>query len=188
MPIATGARAVVGCGIRSLSPGPGARPVASPAASRPLPRAPERISVTRPLSDDAPVRTVHSFDASTGVPPQVGPFAHATRWGDTLYVTGQMPTDPATGALVGGGPVAETRQVLANLTAVLAHFGATLDDALMVRVYLTDFGDFDRFNAEYRSWFHGPLPSRTCVGVTGLAVGATVEIDLVVGIPGGGTR
>ncbi|OUE22606.1 Enamine/imine deaminase [Clavibacter michiganensis] len=145
--------------------------------------------MTRSLPDDpAPVRTVHSFDASTGVPPQVGPFAHATRWGDTLYVTGQMPTDPATGELVAGGLVAETRQVLANLTAVIAHFDATLDDALMVRVYLTDFGDFDRFNEEYRSWFAGPLPSRTCVGVTGLAVGASVEIDLVVGIPGGGTR
>jgi len=56
------------------------------------------------------------------------------------------------------------------------------DDALMVRVYLTDFADFDAFNAEYVRWFSGPLPSRTCVGVTGLAVGAAVEIDLVVGL------
>ena len=128
-------------------------------------------------------RTVHSFDASTGVPPQVGPFSHAVRFGDTLYVTGQMPTDPATGALVAGDVIDQTRQVFRNLSAVVAQFGATLDDALMVRVYLTDFSDFERFNVEYRSWFPGPLPARTCVGSTGLAVGATVEIDLIVGIP-----
>ncbi|GAA3383061.1 RidA family protein [Cryptosporangium minutisporangium] len=130
-----------------------------------------------------PKRIAYTFDPSTGVPPGVAPFSHAVRWGDTLYVTGQMPTDPATGELVAGDVVAQTKQVFRNLAAVLAHFDATLDDALMVRVYLTDFSDFDRFNAEYVTWFTGPLPSRTCVGSTGLAVGATVEIDLIVGLP-----
>jgi len=127
-------------------------------------------------------KQTYSFSAADGVPPQVGPFAHATRWGDTLYVTGQMPTDPATGSLVSGGLVEQTRQVFANLSAVLAQFEATLDDALMVRVYLTEFGDFEAFNAEYVKWFTGPLPSRTCVGITGLAVGAVVEIDLIAGL------
>jgi 2-iminobutanoate/2-iminopropanoate deaminase len=128
-----------------------------------------------------------SFEPASGVPPQVGPFSHATRWGNQLFVTGQMPTDPATGELVPGGVVEQTRQVLSNLAAVLAACGATLDDALMVRVYLTDFGDFDAFNKEYVSWFAQPLPSRTCVGVTGLAVNAAVEIDLIVGLPEEGT-
>jgi len=128
------------------------------------------------------VKQTYSFGAADGVPPQVGPFAHATRWGDTLYVTGQMPTDPATGKLVAGGLAEQTHQVFANLAAVLKQFDATLDDALMVRVYLTDFGDFDAFNAEYVKWFTGPLPSRTCVGTTGLAVGAVVEIDLITGL------
>ncbi|MEN3220776.1 RidA family protein [Mycolicibacterium porcinum] len=123
-----------------------------------------------------------NFTAAEGVPPQVGPFSHATKWGDTLYVTGQMPTDPATGRLVSGGLAAQANQVMRNLSAVLAQFDATLDDALMVRVYLTDFDDFDLFNTEYVKWFAGPLPSRTCVGVTGLAVGAAVEIDLIVGL------
>ncbi|MBN3512225.1 RidA family protein [Mycolicibacterium nivoides] len=123
-----------------------------------------------------------SFTAVEGIPPQVGPFAHATRWGDTLYVTGQMPTDPGTGRLIAGDVAEQANQVMANLSAVLAQFDATLDDALMVRVYLTDFDDFDVFNAEYVKWFAGPLPSRTCVGVTGLAVGAAVEIDLIVGL------
>jgi reactive intermediate/imine deaminase len=132
----------------------------------------------------SPKREVFSFGPETGVPPQVGPFAHAVRWGDTLYVTGQMPTDPATGLLITGGLVEQTAQVFRNLSAVLAQFGATLDDALMVRVYLEDFGDFDAFNVEYRTWFAGDLPSRTCIGSNGLAVGALVEIDLIVGLPG----
>jgi reactive intermediate/imine deaminase len=126
-----------------------------------------------------------SFDRESGVPTQVGPFAHATRWGNLLFVTGQMPTDPATGELVAGGLVEQARQVRqvrANLEAVLAHFGATLDDSLMVRVYLEDFADFAHFNAVYESWFSGPLPSRTCIGSNGLAVGALIEIDLIVGL------
>jgi 2-iminobutanoate/2-iminopropanoate deaminase len=126
-----------------------------------------------------------SFSARDGVPPAVGPFSHATRWGDLLFVTGQMPTDPATGELVPGDVVAQAAQVRRNLEAVLRPFGLTLDDALMVRVYLTSFDDYAAFNAAYAGWFKGPLPSRTCVGTTGLAVGAAVEIDLIAGIPAG---
>jgi 2-iminobutanoate/2-iminopropanoate deaminase len=123
------------------------------------------------------------FSPEDGVPPRVGPFAHATRFGSLVFVTGQMPTDPATGRLVEGGVVAQAEQVRRNLEAVLRQFGLTLDDVLMVRVYLTDFGDFDVFNRAYETWFGGPLPSRTCVGVTGLAVGADIEIDLIAGVP-----
>ena len=94
-----------------------------------------------------------------------------------------MPTDPATGQIVQGGVVAQAEQVRRNLAAVLAQFGLTFEDALMVRVYLTSFDDYAAFNAAYAEWFEGPLPSRTCVGVTGLAVGAVVEIDLIAGIP-----
>ncbi len=121
-----------------------------------------------------------TFTGRPGVPTQVGPFCHATRWGGLLMLTGQMPTDPETGDLVPGGLVPETRQVLRNLQAVVREAGARWDDILVVRVYLTDFDDFDAFNAEYRQWFPAGLPARTCVGVSGLAVGACVEIDLVV--------
>lgn len=124
-----------------------------------------------------------SFSASDGVPPQVGPFSHATRWNDMLFVTGQMPTDPATGQMVVGDVVVQAEQVRRNLAAVLSQFGLTFDDALMVRVYLTSFDDYAAFNTAYAGWFNGALPSRTCVGVTGLAVGAVVEIDLIAGIP-----
>jgi 2-iminobutanoate/2-iminopropanoate deaminase len=123
-----------------------------------------------------------SFTPAQGVPPGVAPFSHATRWGDLLFVTGQMPTDPATGQIVPGDVVAQAEQVRRNLEAVLAQFSATFDAALMVRVYLTDFDDYAAFNAAYAGWFTEPLPARTCVGVTGLAVGALVEIDLIAGL------
>jgi 2-iminobutanoate/2-iminopropanoate deaminase len=125
-----------------------------------------------------------AFTPEQNVPPGVAPFSHATRFGDLLFVTGQMPTDPKTGQMVQGDVVMQAEQVRRNLEAVLAQFSLTLDDALMVRVYLTNFeDDYAAFNAAYKNWFRGPLPSRTCVGVTGLAVGAAVEIDLIVGIP-----
>ena len=127
-------------------------------------------------------RQTFSFSPAEGVPPPVAPFSHATRWGDLLFVTGQMPTDPATGAIVPGGVVAQAEQVRRNLEAVLARFDLTMDDALMVRVYLTSFDDYAAFNDAYAGWFRGKLPSRTCVGVTGLALGAVVEIDLTAGI------
>lgn len=126
-----------------------------------------------------------SFSPADGVPPQVGPFSHATRWGELLFVTGQMPTDPATGELVAGGLPEQSEQVRRNLLAVLAQFGGTLEHALMVRVYLMHFDEhYALFNKRYASWFGGPLPSRTCVGVHGLALGALLEIDLIAAIPG----
>lgn len=129
-----------------------------------------------------PTKETFVFSPDDGVPPQVGPFAHATRFGDLVFLTGQMPTDPATGRLVPGGLLDQAEQVRANLAAVLARFDLTWDDALQVRVYLTDFSEFDAFNEAYRTWFHGPLPARTTVGVTGLAVGAVVEVDVVAGV------
>ncbi|MGI9018362.1 MAG: RidA family protein [Euzebya sp.] len=120
-----------------------------------------------------------------GVPNPVGPFAHAVRWGDVLYVTGQMPTDPDTNAMIEGGIEAQTRQVMANLEAVVREAGGDLSDTLMARAYLLDFGDYAVFNTEYEGWFKRGLPARTCVGVTGLAVGALVEVDLIVGLHGG---
>ncbi|HVT09291.1 MAG TPA: Rid family hydrolase [Polyangia bacterium] len=131
------------------------------------------------------VKRAFSFSPADGVPPAVAPFSHATRWGDLLFVTGQMPTDPATGALVPGDVVAQANQVRRNLEAVLARFGLTLDDTLMVRAYLTSFDDYAAFNAAYAGWFTGPLPSRTCIACSGLAVGAAVEIDVIAGIPAG---
>lgn len=127
-------------------------------------------------------REAFNFTPADGVPPSVAPFSHAVRWGDLLFVTGQMPTVPETGELVSGDVVEQTRQVLKNLSAVLNQFGACLDDVLMTRVFLVNFADFSKVNEEYVRWFHKPLPGRTCIGVTGLAAGASIEIDFVVGL------
>jgi len=133
----------------------------------------------------ANTRQSMEFGLEQRVPRQVGPFSHATKWGDLLFVTGQMPTVPETDLLIEGDVVVQTQQVMRNLQAVVTAAGGDLSNTLMVRAYLTNFGDFDQFNGEYEKWFDEPRPSRTCVGVTGLAVGALVEIDLIVGLANG---
>jgi 2-iminobutanoate/2-iminopropanoate deaminase len=114
-------------------------------------------------------------------PERVGPFSHAVKAGDFLFVTGQMPTlkdDPT--QLVAGGIEAQTKQVMDNLCDVLVAAGSSLSKVIFARVYLVNFQDFDKMNAIYSSYFTTEkLPARTCIGVTGLAVGASVEIDLV---------
>lgn len=128
-----------------------------------------------------------TFAPSDGVPPRVAPFAHATAAGQTLYVTGQMPTD-TDGNLVNGGIGAQTDQVLRNLDRVVELAGGALADTVSARAYLLRWDDYPGFNAAYEPWFPGRLPSRTCVGTTGLAAGALVEIDLVCWRPDGWDR
>jgi reactive intermediate/imine deaminase len=114
-------------------------------------------------------------------PPPTAPYSHAVRAGDFLFVTGQLPAHPDTGQLVAGGITEQTHQVMRNLRSVLRGAGADLDRVAFSRVYLVNFADYAAMNAVYQSYFApGRLPARTCVGVTGLALGALVEIDLVV--------
>jgi len=115
-------------------------------------------------------------------PPPTAPYSHAVRAGDYLFVTGQMPSDPKTGdRLVPGGIVEQTHQVMRNLQTVLTGAGTSLDRAVFARVYLVNFQDYAAMNGVYVTYFKpGRLPGRTCVGVTGLALGALVEIDLIV--------
>ena len=113
-------------------------------------------------------------------PKRVGPFSHAVKAGGFLFVTGQMPTlldDPTT--LVIGGITEQTHQVMQNLRHVLTASGCQFTDVVFVRIYLVNFQDFDKMNDVYKTYFDPEkLPARTCIGVTGLAVGASVEIDL----------
>ena len=114
-------------------------------------------------------------------PPPTAAYSHAVRAGDFLFVTGQLGVDPITNQLVSGGIVAQTRQVMQNLQAVVRGAGTSLDRTVMARVYLTDFSNYAVMNAEYaRHFAPGRLPARTTVGVTGLALGGAVEIDLIV--------
>ena len=115
-------------------------------------------------------------------PKRVGPFSHAVKAGGFLFVTGQMPTltnDPT--KLIEGDIIIQTHQVMKNLKHVLTAANTSLEDVVFVRIYLINFQDFDKMNAVYESYFASDkLPARTCIGVTGLAVGASVEIDLIV--------
>jgi 2-iminobutanoate/2-iminopropanoate deaminase len=124
------------------------------------------------------------FTPADGVPPSVAPFVHATAAGETLYVTGQMPTDTG-GSVVSQDIAAQTDQVLTNLLRVTQLCGGELADVVSVRAYLTDWSEYQAFNTAYAAWFPDRLPSRTCVGVTGLAVDARVEIDWVCWRSGG---
>jgi 2-iminobutanoate/2-iminopropanoate deaminase len=114
-------------------------------------------------------------------PQKVAPFSHAVRAGDYLFVTGQMPTLKNDNTkLVDGGIEAQTHQVMKNLLEVLNAAGSSLEKVIFARVYLVNFGDFDKMNSVYASYFtKDKLPARTCIGVTGLAVGASVEIDFI---------
>ena len=114
-------------------------------------------------------------------PKRVGPFSHAVKAGGFLFVTGQMPTltnDPT--KLIEGDIISQTHQVMKNLKHVLTATNTSLENVVFVRIYLINFQDFDKMNAVYESYFASDkLPARTCIGVTGLAVGASVEIDLI---------
>ena len=119
----------------------------------------------------------------TGGPLKVGPFSHAVRAGDFLFITGQMPTlKNDNSKLVSDKIEEQTHQVMKNLIDVLKGCGSSLDKVIFARVYLVNFQDFDKMNKVYSSYFSkDKLPARTCIGVTGLAVGASVEIDFIAG-------
>ena len=122
------------------------------------------------------------FHMIAGAPTPVAPFSHAVETDGWLFVTGQMPTWPDDDKRpLPEGIVAQTRRVMDNLVIVLEGAGYALADIVSVRIYLTDFaGHYGQMNETYRSYFPtGRLPARTCIGVTGLARDALVEIDLV---------
>ena len=126
--------------------------------------------------------TAPVFHRLAAAPQPVAPFSHAVESDGWVLVTGQMPTDPDDDAKpLPAGVEAQTRRVMENLAIVLGELGLGLEHALQMRVYLTDFErDYAAMNAVYASFFPPDrLPARTCVGVTGLARGALVEIDLV---------
>jgi 2-iminobutanoate/2-iminopropanoate deaminase len=108
------------------------------------------------------------------------PYCHAARAGDFLFVTGQVAADPETGEYVLGDIETETRRVMDNLVIVLQHAGLTLRDVVAARAFLTRFEeDYKAFNRIYAEYMGDELPTRTTIGVTALAAGARVEVDLV---------
>jgi 2-iminobutanoate/2-iminopropanoate deaminase len=110
-------------------------------------------------------------------PPAAGHYSPAVRAGEWLVLAGQIGLDPATGSLA-DGVAAQTRQVLANVTAVLGDCGAALTDVAKTTVFLVDMGDFGAMNEVYGDVFGGHRPARTTVGVAALPAGARVEIEV----------
>jgi 2-iminobutanoate/2-iminopropanoate deaminase len=117
-------------------------------------------------------------------PPPTAAYSHAVRAGDYLFVTGQLGVDPKTNALVAGGAEEQAKQIMRNLETVLKGAATTLDRAVMARLYLVNFAaDYPAVNRVYSAYFkEGRYPARTTVGVTNLALGAMVEIDLIVAL------
>jgi 2-iminobutanoate/2-iminopropanoate deaminase len=120
---------------------------------------------------------------AAAAPAAVGPYSHAVREAGLLFLSGQAPLHPSTGALIDGGIEAQTRQVFANLEAVLTAAGSCFADVVKVNVYLTDLADFPTVNTIYATVFSEPHPARTTVAVAGLPLGAAIEIELVARVP-----
>jgi 2-iminobutanoate/2-iminopropanoate deaminase len=112
-------------------------------------------------------------------PKAIGPYSQAVRAGDFLFLSGQVGLDPVTMALVPGGVEAETKQVLANLGAVLAAAGATWAEVVRTTIFLTDLADFAAVNRIYEEVAGAVPPARATVQVAALPRGAVVEIDAI---------
>jgi reactive intermediate/imine deaminase len=122
------------------------------------------------------------FHMIAGAPQPVAPYTHVVERDGWLFVTGQIANDPADDAApLPEGIEAQTRRVMDSLKTVLEGVGATLADVVAARVFLTEFQrDYAAMNAIYPTYFApGRLPARTCIGVTGLARGAIIEIDMI---------
>ena len=117
-------------------------------------------------------------------PAAIGPYSQAVRAGDLIFTAGQVPMNPATQALVDGGIVAQTRQVMANLEAILAAAGAGFADVIKSTVFLTDLGHFVDFNEVYAEYFRDvEPPARSTIQVAALPLGAMVEIEMLARTP-----
>ena len=117
--------------------------------------------------------------SSPDAPKAIGPYSQAVRAGQLLFVSGQVPLDPATGQIVDGDIAAQTRRVFANLGAVLAAGGRSFADVVRTTVFLADMNDFAAVNEIYGQYFSEPYPARATVQVARLPKDARVEIDLI---------
>jgi reactive intermediate/imine deaminase len=115
-------------------------------------------------------------------PAAIGPYSQAVRHGDTVYLSGQIPLDPATMELVNGDINAQTHRVFVNLKAVCEAAGGSLDGIVKLNVYLTDLGNFATVNQIMAGYFSEPYPARAAVGVVALPLGAEVEMEAVLGL------
>ncbi len=116
--------------------------------------------------------------STKNAPGAVGPYSQAVRYGDMLFVSGQIPLNPET-KIMPESPAEQARQCLNNLKAILEEAGSGLDKVIRAGVFLTNLDDFTAVNEVYATFFDGDYPARACVEVSRLPLGANVEIECV---------
>lgn len=125
------------------------------------------------------LQTIHTPAA----PAAIGPYSQAVVAGNLLFISGQIPLDPATGQVVGGGIAEQTRQVMNNLAAVLKAAGVDFSRLAKTTIYITDLSDFAVVNGIYGEYFTGAFPARATVQVAALPKGVMVEIEGIASLP-----
>ena len=117
--------------------------------------------------------------ATDKAPKAIGPYSQGIRAGNLLFISGQVPIDPATGNIIEGDIKAQTDRVMRNLTAILEAAGGSMDNVLRCTVYLKDMNDFAAMNEVYGSYFSQPAPARSTIQAVRLPKDANVEIDVI---------
>lgn len=120
-----------------------------------------------------------SIIQTDAAPQAIGTYSQAVKVDDTVYISGQIPLDPASMEVVGGGIEAEIRRVFDNLQAVAEAAGGSLADIVKLNIFLTDLGNFPTVNEIMASYFQQPYPARAAIGVAALPKGVGVEMDAV---------
>lgn len=116
-------------------------------------------------------------------PAAIGPYSQAISTGETIYLSGQIPIDPATGELISDDFEVQAHQVLKNLSAVAKASGGSLADLVKLTVYLVDLNNFQILNGAFADHFDAPFPARSTIQVSALPLGAQVEIDAILVLP-----
>lgn len=120
--------------------------------------------------------------STAAAPSAIGPYSQAVKVGNTVWISGQIPLDPTTMEIVGGGIEAETRQVFANLQAIADAAGGSLDSSVKINISLTDLNNFQVVNSVMADVFNEPYPARACVQVAALPKGVQVEIEAILAL------
>ena len=121
----------------------------------------------------------HTIIATAAAPAAIGPYSQAVRAGNTVYLSGQIALDPASGQLVEGGFDAQVEQAFRNLKAVAQAAGGSLSDVVKLTLFLTDLAQFPRVNEIMQTFFEAPYPARSTVGVLSLPRGALFEVEAI---------
>lgn len=120
-----------------------------------------------------------SIISTSNAPAAIGPYSQAVRAGDTVYFSGQIPLDPASGAVVEGDITAQARRVFDNLAAVAKEAGGSFAQFVRVGIYVTDLANFAAVNAVMAEYFKAPYPARSTIEVSALPKGVKVEVDAI---------